>query len=438
VGGSVREVETTIDATVDATSDRRVLLVLAPSGLSVHPLPDTGVLDIGRAEECHVQLRDRRASRFHARLHPSLVVEDLGSANGTWLGDTRLEPNQRVTLAEGQALHVGDCMLIIRRAKGSDYPANRQSETRLQVFRQRIVRDPAMVELYAQVERLANGAIPILIVGETGVGKALIAEAIHLGSSRSRSPFIRVDCAMLGASALDSALFGHERGAFAGAVSASTGLIEAANGGTVFLDEVFELPLSVQAKLLRVLEAGEVTPVGGLCPRAVNVRFVAATNQNLHAQVEQGSFRADLLYRLSGASIAVPPLRERTLDILPLAAAFLRDVTSELALAGAPELAPDALDRLRSHSWPGNARELRNVIERALLVCDGSRITAGDLLLDNESAPPPMPQERERIQRALTEFGGNQSRAAEHLGIPRRTLVRRIAQLRLPRPRSQG
>src|SRR6478609_5574994 len=259
LAGDAGASDTTVDAKHDASNARCVLLALASNGLSVFSLPEAGVIAIGRADGCPVQLRDPLVSRHHASLHVSpLAIEDHGSANGTWLGSTRLEPNKPVTLTEGQVLRVGSSLLIVRRSPDTAAVDDARSKAGSQA-QPRVAHDERMIELYARAERLAASNIAILIEGETGVGKDVLAELIHARSARSSGPFLRVDCAALGEPVLERELFGHERGAFAGAVSANRGLIETASGGTVFLDEVGELPLSLQAKLLRVLETGEVT-----------------------------------------------------------------------------------------------------------------------------------------------------------------------------------
>jgi len=293
----------------------------------------------------------------------------------------------------------------------------------------------------------------VIVLGETGVGKELAAQAVHQRSARAQRPFVRLNCAALPEALLESELFGHERGAFTGALTAKPGLLEAAEGGTVFLDEVAELPLSAQAKLLRALESRELLRVGGLAPRPIDVRFVAATHRDLPARVADGSFRQDLYFRLNGVSITIPPLRERTSEIGPLAAAFAAGAAAAMGRA-APALRADAMDLLLMHPWPGNIRELRNVIERAVVVCLGDgRDTIGvedlpaELFVPHRGAtetPAPVEAglqndldalERRRILDALERCGGHQGRAAEMLGISRRTLLSRLDSHGLPRPR---
>jgi DNA-binding NtrC family response regulator len=299
------------------------------------------------------------------------------------------------------------------------------------------------------VERLAQGQINVLILGETGVGKEVIGEAIHRASARRDSPLLKLNCASLSEALLESELFGHERGAFTGACATKPGLIELADRGTVFLDEVGELSPSLQAKLLRLIETRETMRVGGLRSRPVDVRFLFATNRDLEAEVQAGRFRPDLFFRLNGAVVHVPPLRERPSEILPLAEACLARAALQIELGIVPKLSGDAQARLLAHLWPGNVRELRNVIERAVLLSASTTIRADDLALQCAvpaelggagSSPTELPaaldaSERDRIAQALVACGGNQSRAAESLGIPRRTFVRKLAELGLPRPR---
>ncbi len=303
-----------------------------------------------------------------------------------------------------------------------------------------IVEDPAMRELYRVVERVARGTISLLLLGETGVGKEILAEAIHRLSPRKSRPFVRLNCAALSETLVESELFGHEKGAFTGAESAKPGLIEEAQGGTVFLDEVGELPLGTQAKLLRVLEQRELHRVGGLKPRPIDVRFVAATNRDLDAEVAAGRFRADLLYRLNGASLRVPPLRERPAEIAPLARLFATRAAEGLGLDAPPALSAEALTRLEAYSWPGNIRELRNVMERAVLL-GGESIGLEHLPLDKLAAvwtAAPVrggSSMRDRILEALEANAHNQTRAAEQLGVSRQTLSTWLDRYDIPRPR---
>jgi DNA-binding NtrC family response regulator len=300
-----------------------------------------------------------------------------------------------------------------------------------------IFRDPAMIELQRTLMRIAAAPINVLVLGETGAGKDVVASILHEQSPRARKPLVSVNCASLPEALLESELFGYERGAFSGAVVAKPGLLETADGGTVFLDEIGDLALALQAKLLRVLEAHEVTRLGATRPRRLDLRFIAATNRDLPRAVEAGRFRQDLYYRLNTVTVTVPPLRERPTEIEPLARSFAESAAHRFGRP-APELSSAAIATLQEHSWPGNVRELLSAIERAVLLCDGPVVEPRHLppLQRAPSSPPTAePSERERIERALAENGWNQGRAAQVLGISRRTLVRKLARLGFPRPR---
>jgi DNA-binding NtrC family response regulator len=302
---------------------------------------------------------------------------------------------------------------------------------------------PAMQRVLALAERAAAGTINVLVLGETGAGKEVLARWIHQASARANRPFVCVDCAALSPSLLESELFGHERGAFTGAGPAKAGLLETAPGGTVFLDEIGELPLPLQAKLLRAIENREITRVGGVRARSIDVRFLAATNRDLEAAVAAGSFRRDLYYRMNGMTLLLPPLRERVQDIAALARGFVA-TSCRANRRRPPTISADALALLRGHSWPGNIRELRNVIERALLLCTGDELTSAHLaetaltqpkiVVAPEMVPHPI-NERERIVTALAECAGNQSRAARKLGLSRKRLIARLEAYGLARPK---
>jgi DNA-binding NtrC family response regulator len=308
-----------------------------------------------------------------------------------------------------------------------------------------VARDPAMLHLLDTVDRIAPATISVLILGETGVGKDVVAAAVHGRSPRRSAPFLRLNCAALPESLLESELFGHEAGAFTGARALKRGLLESADGGTVFLDEVGDLPAALQAKLLRVLESREVTRVGGVTNRTIDVRFVAATNRRLDEAVRRGGFREDLFYRLAGVILRVPPLRERRAEIVPLALFFAEQLARELGRPDPFRLASATRNAIAAYDWPGNVRELRHAIERAALLSDGPEIEVADLALDLE-APRTEPDgdapettavsERLRIEAALAACAGNQTRAAKLLGIARRTLVKKLSRHGLPRPRA--
>ncbi len=311
--------------------------------------------------------------------------------------------------------------------------------------RRPVLVDPQMQRLYRLVERVAPGDLTVLVQGETGSGKELVADALHQGSPRRGAPLVKLNCGALPEALLESELFGHERGAFTGAAAAKPGLLESAQGGTVFLDEIGDIPPAMQVKLLRVLEDRRVTRVGALKPRSIDVRFVAATHRDLEADAAAGRFRLDLYYRLSGITLTVPPLRERPSEIAPLARGF----------AGPAVLSPDALALLERYHWPGNVRELRNVMERAVLLCGGLTIEREHLpaekLTTAVAVAPPAPAapapagerlrrdvaavERQHILDALARCAGNQTEAARLLGVSRRTLSTKLDVYGIARPR---
>ncbi|MGE0400574.1 MAG: sigma 54-interacting transcriptional regulator [Kofleriaceae bacterium] len=314
-----------------------------------------------------------------------------------------------------------------------------------------VIEEESMRDLYALAKRISTSDLSVLILGETGVGKEKMSRFVHDSSARAGKPFLAINCAALNHALLESELFGHERGAFTGAAAAKPGLLESADGGTVFLDEIGDMSLSIQAKLLRVLEAREVRRVGGLKSTAIDVRFVAATNVDLEAAVAADKFREDLYFRLSAATLVIPPLRERPREIEILARRFATGAASRMGRMRI-DFTPDALELLRSYSWPGNIRELRNVIERAVVLCNDDVISAEQLPVEKIrgtytrsssqristlmfQAEGTDEDERTRILKALEQAEGNQSKAASILGVSRRTLINRLEQYNLPRPR---
>jgi len=300
---------------------------------------------------------------------------------------------------------------------------------------QLVGRSARMRALQGRVESLRHNESNVLIQGESGTGKELVARAIHAASPRRGGPFVPVDCGALPESIIESELFGHERGAFTGAVGAP-GLFRAAQRGTLFLDEVGEIPLHVQAKLLRALQQREVRPVGGSEALPVDIRVIAATNRDLAAMVEEGRFRLDLYYRLNVVRVDVPPLRERMEDVPLLAGHFL--AKHGRSRQGPIGLDPEAVEKLLAYPWPGNVRELENAIESALALGRGPTLRPGDFSFEaaarTEPAPPPEglalsldAYERCALERALRECGGDAAAAARRLGIGRSTFYRRLA-----------
>jgi two-component system, NtrC family, response regulator AtoC len=500
VGSTPRDAVTR-RSTASAAGSRLSLIVVTNVDVVTYPLPVTGKIQIGRASSCEVILDDALVSRVHAELviGDDLEICDRGSANGTFIGDERLERNVPVAIDRGEAVQIGSATLIVqrrslpslpRRIWSHDYFEVRLDEecaraardgtcfvlarlrctsaTEPALLRQRlaelvrasdiigdyggneyellmldpdlercrvaitrvsnglaetgieirfglaafpgdgraadallaaahpdptdsrldvevgkvIAADRRMADLYALADRVAQGTISVLVLGETGSGKEVLAQRIHDHSPRAGKPYLKLNCAALSETLLESELFGHERGAFTGAISAKPGLLETANGGTVFFDELGEMPLTTQVKLLRVLEERVVMRVGGVRPTSIDVRFVAATNRDLESEIARGTFRQDLYYRLSGVTLVIPPLRERVGEIPQLLELFLEQSARAIGIHPRPRISPDALTLLRGYSWPGNIRELRNVVERAVLLATDGVIRPVHLPLD--------------------------------------------------------
>jgi DNA-binding NtrC family response regulator len=309
-------------------------------------------------------------------------------------------------------------------------------------FQNIIGRSAAMQEVFELIRRVADSPVSVLVTGESGTGKELVARALHFNSQRANQPFLAVNCAAIPAPLLESELFGYKRGAFTDAHQDRKGLLEEASGGTVFLDEVAELSPQLQAKLLRALQEREVKPLGSAKSVSIDVRFISATNRDLETLLESGEFREDLYYRLNVVQIAIPPLRERVEDILPLASHLLTAAAQRVGKS-TDGISPQAAKAFVGHRWPGNVRELENVIERAVALSRGRQIEVSDL-------PPTLLQrrpgdtlagaaarqltlsdlEREYILQILAEEKGNKSRAAARLGLDRKTLYRKLEEYR--------
>jgi transcriptional regulator with GAF, ATPase, and Fis domain len=323
-----------------------------------------------------------------------------------------------------------------------------------------------MRQVYALIQRISSCrmSVNVLVCGETGVGKECIARAVHESSPRSHRPFVRINCAALPDTLLESELFGHERGAFSGASQAKPGLLELADQGTLFLDEFGELSLEAQAKLLRALGEGEARRVGGHRNYSFDIRFVGATNRDLRKDIACGRFREDLYYRIAGVVLEVPPLRERPAEIEELARVFVEDGCREMCLDRPLQLSPPACELLLQHPWPGNVRELRNAMQRAVL------LAAGGSWIEPEHLPPELREpahERESLLepvgrmedlpaagstgdgvptldswsmlmlKTMMECGGNQTETARRLNISRTTLRKHLDRLKIPRPRKR-
>ncbi|MEM9452824.1 MAG: sigma 54-interacting transcriptional regulator [Myxococcota bacterium] len=451
------EIPSTIPVSTRVEQTRR-LLVIAAERVSSHPVPSMGKFKVGRGDEVDLRIDDPSVSRDHACLwfgrNNEIHVSDSGSSNGTRVRGRRLKDGERVAVVAAETFEVGSVLLMVQDpfgAEASEAPASTGGGS---VDDSGIViSDRAMTSLYQLAERVAKSTINVLLLGETGVGKDVLARKIHAMSPRRGKPFLPLNCGALSEQLLESELFGHERGAFTGAVESKMGLLEAANEGTVFLDEVGELPMSVQVKLLRVLEERQVRRVGGLRSKSFDIRFVAATNRDLNQAIADGEFRSDLFYRLNGISLVIPPLRQRVGEVEGLSLRFIEEASKRAGHSRAPSLSPEALAWLEKYHWPGNIRELHNTIERAVLLCTDDVITVEQLpsAVDTPTgAPSPTPRaasgsaaaaeqdpERKRILDALEQCAGNQTRAAKLLGISRNTLLARLDQYNIPRPRKR-
>ena len=306
-----------------------------------------------------------------------------------------------------------------------------------------IGRSQPMQEIFAVIERVAPTRATVLLAGESGVGKDLIARAIHFHSPRRDRPLVKINCTALPENLMESELFGYEKGAFTGANTSKPGKFEQADTGTVFLDEIGDVPASIQVKLLRVLQEREFERLGSNVTRHIDVRVIAATNQDLRAALEQGTFREDLYYRLNVVPIDIPPLRERKQDIPYLANHFVEKLAPDTG-SRVESISDAAIDKLMAYHWPGNVRELENVIERSLVMCTGKELAAADIRI--ESAPRPRTQneahflpegmtldeyEQDMIREALRRADGNKSHAARLLGLTRNALRYRLTQMGL-------
>jgi two-component system response regulator AtoC len=453
------------------------LVSVQKNGMRAQRLRADRPLVVGRAPDCDIQIDTQLLSRTHFSVTSGnpVVVEDLNSSNGTKVNGRTLPPGAPTQIDVGSLIEAGGIFFVLKdhvpdEAVPESVAAMRLAEGDHAPLSEVVVADDSMKRLHELVELVARSNISVLVTRETGAGKEVISQAVHTRSSRADKPFVSLNCAALPETLLESELFGYERGAFTGATQSKPGLIESAHEGTLFLDEIGEMPLATQAKLLRVLENGELTRIGAVKPRVVDVRFIAATNRDLPALVARAEFRRDLYYRLNGITIPVPPLRERAQEIAPLTQHFL-EMAARRAGRRAPRLAPDVVPMLLAHTWPGNIRELRNVVDRALALCVGDQVRASHVLLDppmpsssssgpvsppvgvpvDPSAPrsaSPFPShgrlmridpeaERKLIEDALERANGNQAKAAELLGVSRRTLINRLDEYAIKRPRKR-
>jgi DNA-binding NtrC family response regulator len=394
-------------------------------------VPRGRVLRIGRGDDQDLRLGDARSSRTHAMLAhegDGVCVRDLGSRNGTWLGERRVVGV--VALEPGVVLRIGGTRLTY-------LPREAPSPS---LTDEVVAVDPASQRLFALVQRLAASDVTVLLQGETGVGKEVVARALHRGGPRARGPFVAINCGSLPDAIAESELFGHERGAFTGAHTRRVGAFERARGGLLLLDEVSELSPASQTRLLRVLQERAVLPVGASRELPVDLRVVAATNRDLAADVAAGRFREDLYYRLNVLTVVIPPLRDRPGDLLPLAEHTAARTGRSLRFD------PDFLAALRRHRWPGNVRELRHAITAAAALAEGDELRAEHLppaIAARVSGEGPRGEglrdqraefERAAVVDALRRHRQNQSHAALELGISRRALIYKMERFGLKAP----
>jgi two-component system, NtrC family, response regulator AtoC len=474
------------------------VLVYLRQHCSIFHLPESGTVRVGRSPSNDLRIDDPSVSRLHFALHvgDTIEVEDLGSANGTSLfrneadpvadgpthrddAEARLAPAERRALGPGDFIRAGIALILVQVPNAAHPVAVSAISSRPpSEIGPPVLLDPEMKRAYEIAVRAAQSGISVLITGETGAGKEIFAETIHARSNRRSRPLLRLNCAALSETLLESELFGHERGSFTGATQTKVGLLESNDQGTVFLDEIGEMPLSTQAKLLRVLEEKTILRVGATKPRPIDVRFIWATNRDLRAEAKLGKFRHDLYYRIAGVEFCIPPLRARPLEIEPLARLFLERFCRRSGLP-IPPLEQEAVEALKRYPWPGNVRELKNVMERAPFLCGAGSIGAEHIPLDTADENGFFPPEeleatdvfipatavglrpksnaqslsraepidaqgrlgddpegaRARITQALEQCAGNQTRAAQILGVSRRTLINHLERLNMPRPK---
>jgi len=429
------------DVTTKVASSARVktlgvaLVVIEGESRGARVELGTGVARVGTAEGCDLRITDRTASRVHCeiRVQKSVVtIRDLGSTNGTFVEGLRIVEAE---VPAGSVLHVGATAI---RVEVDARPQFMEISSR-DSFGELVGSSFEMRRLYSVLERVAKSDTTVLVQGETGTGKDVLARSLHAESARAKGPFVPVDCGAVPEHLFESELFGHQKGAFTGALADRKGVFEEAEGGTLFLDEVGELPLPLQAKLLRALETKSVRRVGSNVARPVDVRIIAATNRGLSRCVNDGTFREDLYYRFAVVEVVLPPLRARPEDIPLLAAHFFKMV------GGKGELPASYSTHLQQKSYAGNVRELKNVIERDVLLGGVSPSTEKKAIPSlppaaEELAPLHLPLKEARqawtesfeliyVRAMLKRSKGNVTRAAELAGVSRRFLQRMAARL---------
>ena len=347
------------------------VLVVGDAKMITRRLPSKGEVVVGRDPDCDLALDDSRISRRHAKLiveGDAVRIEDLGSTNGLKIGSAQFARGAQVPLRLGDSVRLGPYTLIVL---ANEPVASNDGVVRAAV----VVRDPSLAGKTEMIERIARHEVGVLIHGETGTGKEVLARTLHALSKRP-GELVAINCAALTGTLLESDLFGHERGAFTGALKTKPGLFEVAGKGTVLLDEIGDMPLELQGKLLRALEAREVYRVGGVQPIELHARVIAASHRSLPELVERGAFREDLFFRLNGITLELVPLRERRETIATLANEFLAEV------ARGVHFSPSALASLTTYDWPGNVRQLKLVVARAALLANGGTIDVRHVLLD--------------------------------------------------------
>lgn len=410
--------------------------------LSQSWLVDRDVIRIGARPDCDVVLSDSTVSRVHAEIvrgRDGTILRDLGSTNGTFVGPVRV---REVYLTPETRFRVGKTEIAFR----PDDEVIDVVPSTANRFEGLVGNGLAMREVFGVLERIAPTDLTVLVTGETGTGKELVSRALHKRSKRANKPIIVFDCGAAPEGLVEAELFGHERGAFTGAIASREGLFEAADGGTLFIDEVGELPLELQPKLLRALEQREVRRIGSSKARHVDVRVIAATNRDLQGEVEAGRFREDLYYRIAVVELRLPPLRERRDDLALLVDHLLK--RADGGGRGVRGLDPEVEALFRAYHWPGNVRELNNVIERAVPFCDGPMISlralpdslrrakpapAGAALPTTVSNQMPLKDAKDQIIEAfekqyledlIEQHDGNVSRAARVAGMDRKSITR--------------
>ena len=386
---------------------------------------EEGVLLIGTSDDCNVTLSDPTVSRRHAeisRTGEGFLLQDLDSTNGTFVDGTRVG---KAYLIDKARIDLGKTSLTFSLSEETLIPTPSPKKQ----FGEMVGKSREIRESFSLLKRLSTTDVTVLLEGETGTGKELAARAIHNSSLRSSKPFVVFDCSTVPSELMESELFGHEKGAYTGAGEARQGAVNSAENGTLFIDEIGELPLALQPKLLRLLDRREYRKIGEASLRRANIRFVAATNRDLEGLVSKGLFRQDLFYRVCAAIVRLPSLKERTSDITYLADHFLEEIGKSSGKK--IKISKKARETIEKHPWPGNVRELKNVLATAAALSTGTVIDNKDLSL----APTPeggedpgsiKEAEAESIRKALAQTDGNKRKAARLLGIAPSTLYSKM------------